>query len=155
MVELVNSVVPAEVERMVALEEEAFGPGGLNAWTLVPLIRHGRVFALRSGDDIVGLVQYMRDWENPRTAYLVGVSVAARLRGNGLGTRLLRQSLQRLAAEGITRVELTVSPANVAAIHVYEEHLGFTAVAYREHEYGRGENRLVLALELSNAVEYR
>ncbi|MHB1405782.1 MAG: GNAT family N-acetyltransferase [Desulfitobacteriaceae bacterium] len=138
----------ALIQRLVQLEIEAFGVGGLNEWHLIPLIRHGRVYAVRKNQEVVGLVQYMLDWDNPRKAYMMGVSIAKEVRGQGLGTELIKKSLQELANENIQEVELTVDPANVAAIRVYEEKLGFFAKKLRTDEYGKGENRIVMTLSL-------
>ena len=43
---------------------------------------------------------------------------------------------------------MTVDPANVAAIRVYEGKLGFLAKEVRTDEYGQGENRMVMTLSL-------
>ena len=53
------------VEQIVALEQEAFGIGGMNHWFLVPFIRHGRVFIACSNDEVVGVCEYMLDFRCP------------------------------------------------------------------------------------------
>ncbi len=146
--ERIQTVDPALLQRLVQLEKEAFGVGGLNEWHLVPFIRHGRVYAVKKNQEVVGLVQYMLDWDNPRKAYMVGVSIAKEMRGQGLGTEFIKKSLKALAGENIEEVELTVDPANVAAIRVYESKLGFLSKMVRTDEYGQGENRMVMTLSL-------
>lgn len=148
--EWIQTVELPLLRRLVQLEREAFGVGGLNEWHLVPFIRHGRVYAIRKNEDVVGSVQYMLDWDSPCKAYMVGVSVAKEVRGQGLGTELIKKSLQALANENIDEVELTVDAANVAAIRVYEGKLGFLAKMIRKDEYGEGENRLVMTLSLGD-----
>ncbi|CQR70971.1 Mycothiol acetyltransferase [Sporomusa ovata DSM 2662] len=149
-VELLENVDLTMLQRLVQLETEAFGHGGLNEWHLVPFIRHGRVFVASEQQEAVGLIQYMRDWDNPRKAYLMGVSIAKEKRGQGLGTMLIRISLQVLKKEDIEEVELTVDPENCGAIRVYEGKLGFVAKGTRIDEYGAGEDRLVMILSLCN-----
>ncbi|WP_346355309.1 GNAT family N-acetyltransferase [Azotosporobacter soli] len=134
--------------RLLELEREAFGDGALNEWNLVPMIRHGCVHVALQDDEIVGLVEYMRDWEKPERAYMVGVSVAQALRGQGLGSALLRASLSELKQSGVTEVELTVDPSNQAAIRVYREKLGFVEQEMRRGEYGSAEDRLVMTVIL-------
>ncbi|SDF80187.1 GNAT family N-acetyltransferase [Sporomusa acidovorans] len=146
--ELVRDFDLTLLQRLVQLETEAFGIGGLNEWHLVPFIRHGRVFITRQNQEVVGSIQYMLDWENHRKAYLMGVSIDKRLRGQELGTKFMKKSLQILAGENIEEVELTVDPRNAAAIRVYENKLGFTTVDARNNEYGQGENRLVMTISL-------
>lgn len=146
MAELITAVEPALLERLVELEEEAFGCGGMNEWHLVPLLRHGRVFVSKKDDSVVGAVQYMRDWDKPELAYMVGVSVATAARGQGIGTELLADSIQQLFAEHFAEVELTVAADNAAAVKVYKEKLGFEVTGFRQNEYGQGQDRLVMML---------
>lgn len=147
-IERVKQVDLTMLQRMVKLEIEAFGHGGLNEWHLVPFIRHGRVFLASDKDVAVGLIQYMRDWDNPCKAYLIGVSVAKAWRGQGVGTRLMQVSLEALKEENVDEVELTVDPENKGAIKVYMEKLGFMIKETRLSEYGAGEDRLVMTLSL-------
>lgn len=147
-IELLKHADLALLKRLVELDKAAFGEGGLNEWQLVPLIRHGRVFAARQDGAVVGCVQYMLDWDNPRNAYMVGVSIDEKMRGRGLGTELIQKTLQVLAGEALTAVELTVDPENAAAVRVYETKLGFVRSAVRTDEYGAGGHRLVMTVEL-------
>ena len=152
-VELLKTVELSLITKLVKLEQEAFGIGGLNEWHLVPFIRHGSVYIAKEKDEVVGLIQYMRDWDNPKKAYLMGVSIAQNFRGQGLGTKLISASLQELRQENIEEVELTVDPENSAAIKVYAGKLGFVDKGVRLDEYGVGENRLVMNLFLCNLKE--
>ncbi|CVK18253.1 GNAT family N-acetyltransferase [Sporomusa sphaeroides] len=146
MAELITTVEPVLLKRLVELEQEAFGSGGMNEWHLVPLMRHGRVFVSKKNDSVVGAVQYMRDWNRPELAYMVGVSVAPAARGQGIGTELLAESIQQLFADNFAEVELTVAADNAAAVKVYKEKLGFEVTGFRENEYGQGQDRLVMVL---------
>ena len=146
MAELITAIDQTLLERLVELEQEAFGCGGMNEWHLVPLIRHGRIFVSKNNDIVVGAVQYMRDWNKPELAYMVGVSVAAEARGKGIGTKLLAESIQNLFEDNFAEVELTVAADNAAAVKVYKEKLGFEATEFRQNEYGQGQDRLVMVL---------
>lgn len=148
-VELMKNAELPLVAQLVELEQEAFGIGGMNEWQLVPFIRHGRVFFAKENGAVVGLIQYMRDWDRPKRAYLVGVSIAKDFRGKGLGTKLIRATLQELRKENIEEIELTVDPENRAAINIYSEKFGFVEVSTNLNEYGEGENRLVMVLTLT------
>lgn len=144
MIEEISAVEAAVIGRLVELDREAFGSGGMNEWHLVPLIRHGRVFAGRREGIIVGSIQYMLDWNDPQKAYLVGVSVCQKWQGKGVGTELLTESFQQLAQYGIKEVELTVNPANTGAVKLYETKLDFVVSEFRKDEYGEGQDRLVM-----------
>jgi len=148
MIELVRTMDPKIIERLVQIETEAFGTGGLTVWNLEPLIRHGRVYVYRLDNEIVGLVHYMLDWDRPKKAYMVGVSISKESRGQGIGAKLLNESFVALSQETIEEVELTVDLDNVAAVKLYESKLGFLVTDFRNDEYGEGEGRLVMQLIL-------
>ncbi|HEY8910995.1 MAG TPA: GNAT family N-acetyltransferase [Desulfosporosinus sp.] len=150
MIELVQTMEPKIIARLVQIESEAFGPGGLNVWTLEPLIRHGRVYVYKLDNEIVGLVHYMLDWDHPQKVYMVGVSISKASRGLGIGAKLLTESFEALSKEKIEEVELTVDPNNVAAVHLYQNKLGFAVTDFKDDEYGEGEGRLVMKLTLAN-----
>ncbi|WP_094605866.1 Mycothiol acetyltransferase [Sporomusa silvacetica DSM 10669] len=153
MVELIIEAEPKLMERLVELEQEAFGYGGMNEWHLVPIIRHGKVFVSKDNDVVVGAVQYMRDWDNPELAYMISVSVAGEARGKGIGTELLAKSIEILFDDKIIKVELTVEADNVAAVKVYKEKLGFEVTEFRKNEYGPGQDRLVMVLTKDKYIE--
>lgn len=136
------------IKKIVALEHEAFGHGGMNEWHLVPLIRHGRVFIAVKDYNIVGSVQYMLDWERPKRAYMYGIAMSKDWRGKGLGTTFLKETFRQLTVGGIEEVELTVDPQNIPAIKVYQEKLGFSVTEFRKNEYGQGEDRMVMKVSL-------
>lgn len=148
MIELVRTMEPELITRLVEIETEAFGSGGLTVWNLEPLIRHGRVYIYRLDNEIVGLVHYMLDWDCPKKAYMVGVSISKASRGQGIGAKLLIESFEALSKDTIKEVELTVDPANVAAVKLYEGKLGFLITDFKHDEYGEGEGRLVMKLQL-------
>lgn len=136
-----------------SIERKAFGEGALNAWVIVPFIRHGRVFVLRSADGRIGAVaEYMRDYGNSKCAYLFGLSVDDRYQGQGLGSQLLLDSLRWLRSDGIEQVELTVDPNNEPAVALYDK-VGFAQTAMRQDEYGTGEHRWVMSLRLDSMEE--
>lgn len=152
MIQRVEKIESEMIQRLVQLDKEAFGEGGMNVWHFVPLIRHGRVYVYKQSTQILGSIQYMLDWESPCKAYMIGVSISQGSRGLGLGTQLLMESLHALARENITEVELTVDPKNTRAVKIYEKKLGFKVTDSRRDEYGPGEDRLVMVLTLADFV---
>jgi ribosomal-protein-alanine N-acetyltransferase len=150
MIEQLRENDLSAVAAIVELDAQAFGSGGLNAWHLLPLIRHGLVFIYREQSQIAGSVQYMRDWSKPDSAYMYGITVGKTWRGRGIAGRLIAESLAILVQLGIKCVELTVAPENTAARRIYER-LSFRQTDYRENEYGPGEHRLVMQLFLSGS----
>ncbi len=150
--ELVTEFDQPMLTALERIERKAFGEGALNVWVFVPFIRHGRVFVLRSDTGQLGAVaEYMRDFDAPDNAYLFGLSVDERYQGQGLGSQLLMDSLQWLKENGVETVELTVDPQNEPAVSLYDK-AGFREAETRRNEYGIGEHRLSMTLQLQTFV---
>jgi len=144
---MITRVSPGQagmIRQIIQLEAAAFGEGGLDEWDLMPLIRHGRVFCMEKSGQVLGCVQYMKDWDDPSKSYIIGLSIADGLRGKGYGTELLRTSMDILAGEGMKTFELTVDPENAAGIAVYVRKLGFEITGRRPDEYGAGIHRIIM-----------
>jgi ribosomal-protein-alanine N-acetyltransferase len=68
-------------------------------------------------------------------AEILSIAVEQRQQGRGLGYRLLRRNLQRLAGLGVRAVFLEVGAENDPALRLYER-IGFEQVGKRERYYG-------------------
>lgn len=142
---MICRVFPEQKEilsQIVRIEYDAFGYGGLNEWGLLPLVRYGRVYCLKDKDRVLGSIQYMLDWNDPEKAYIVGLSIDANIRGKGFGTKLMSETIDILAKDGIRIFVLTVDPDNSVAVAVYTRKLGFIITAQRPDEYGKGIHRI-------------
>ncbi|NLY30923.1 MAG: GNAT family N-acetyltransferase [Firmicutes bacterium] len=150
-VEEIDELHAELLEALVAIEQEAFGKGGMNEWFLPPFVRYGRVYVLWvEGDQRpAGVAECMISWRQPQCAYLFGISIGKEWRGQGLGTRFLQGIIGRLREQGFQALELTVSPDNAAALKLYQGRLGFRTIASCKEEYGPGEDRLLLRLDLA------
>lgn len=72
-------------------------------------------------DVLVGLVAFYCN-EAARGTFISNVSVLPDRQGTGLGTRLLRQALDRARAMGMHRVNLVLHPDNAVAMALYTRH---------------------------------
>jgi len=72
-------------------------------------------------------------------AYLGILAVAPEVRGSGLAQRMMQEALDKLAASGIRRVELTVEADNPRAIAFYE-HFGFVHEGTQRAAYKRSSD---------------
>ena len=137
------------VGSILDIEQEAFGDGALNEYVVVPLLRYGKGYAAVDEEGTpVACAYFMADMNNPENAYLMSVAVLPDFKGQNVGTALLEYALDGLKEYGITKVTLTVDPANFTALSVYREKLGFTVVDSAKDEYGEGEDRLIMAKEI-------
>ena len=136
---------PDIIAGILDIEQEAFGDGALSEYVIVPLLHHGKVYAaVDEEDDMVACAYFMRDMGDIGLSYLLSVAVLPDLRGHDVGTALLSYAFSHLKRFGITRVQLTVDPANFNALSAYREKLGFAVVESAQDEYGAGEDRLIM-----------
>ena len=135
------------IKKLIEIEAEAFGDGGLNHWGFPPFIYHGAVYIAMVDKEPIGVIEYMRDFNAEGKAYLYGLAVAEDYRSQGIGKKLLKDSLNKLKEHKIKTVELTVEPDNETAINLYRQ-FEFEKVAYRKAEYGPGEDRVIMKLNL-------
>ena len=139
----------AIITDILNIEQEALGEGALNEYVVVPMLRYGKVYAaVDEQDNAVACAYFMRSMDDTDTAYLVSVAVLPMLRGQNVGTALLEYALSHLKQYGIMRVMISVDPANVSALAVYREQLGFSVVDTVQDEFGPGEDRLVMSKKL-------
>jgi ribosomal-protein-alanine N-acetyltransferase len=134
------------MDRLTFLEKTAFGEGGMNQWQLAPLVRYGKVFCLEYAGEIIGVLQFMRLWEG-QVCYLVGITVEPDHRFNGYGKFFLQEALGQIRRDGFRQVLLTVALDNKQAIEIYTD-LGFREAGFLKEEYGPGEDRLLMVLEV-------
>jgi ribosomal-protein-alanine N-acetyltransferase len=83
-------------------------------------------------------------------AHLLNVCVAERVRGRGIGRRILMLLIERSVQAGVQDVFLEVRPSNLRAIALYQS-FGFIEVGRRRDYYqavGGREDALVLKLSL-------
>ena len=86
-------------------------------------------------------------------AELIQIAIDPLAQGRGLGGRLLRFSMDKLAEEGINRLMLEVRASNIAAIRLYQS-LGFMQDAIRKGYYptasGR-EDALLMSVSIADS----
>ncbi len=140
-VEVVTKIDEYLRETIMSIDEEAFGPGSLNEWSLPPFLHYGRVYLARFNGTPVGIAELMRDWRDPELAYLYGYAVAQQYQGYGLGTAMLRTIFEGLPRAGFKRLQLTVHPENQVAIHIYQDKFRMKKLDFLKDYYGPGEDR--------------
>lgn len=130
----------AAIERHLTLCDADFRPPlsarvGLEAYARKLADRAAR-FEAWSGDELIGLVAAYCDGAAGSVAFVTNVSVDRRMRGRGVGDRLIAMCIDHATALGLARVELRVGAANAPALRFYDRH-GFVVA---ENE---GEERLL------------
>jgi [ribosomal protein S18]-alanine N-acetyltransferase len=119
----------ADVAAILEIEDASFTTDRLTRRKLLHLLARGNcallVSVTRGRVAGYGLVLFRR---GSRSARIYGLAVAPRLRGGGVGRRLLDACESAAAARRCVRVTLEVATANRAAVALYRA-LGYTRVA--------------------------
>lgn len=81
--------------------------------------------------------------------WLLALAVRREFRGRGYGRALTAETLKVLRHNDVRTACLTVAPDNVAALGLYRS-LGFTPVREVEGYLGAGQDRVIMACDLSS-----
>jgi len=116
---------------------------------------HGDLLvAEKQGEGIVGAVLLLNE-RSQLCQVAVGeeaefrlLAVSPRVRGEGIGSDLVRECISRSKSRGAGRMILSTQPSQHAAHRVYEA-LGFVRCKERDWRTARGSKRWVYALELA------
>ena len=126
--------------------EQGLHPGkGMSLFEIYSYIRYGRVYAAVDGDDILGCVYFLRDFENPGKVMLYGVTVIPEMRGKRLGESLILSALADMKdSAGVRMAEVCVNPRNSKAMATYTDNLGFNIINVDEDTDIEDEDFVVL-----------
>lgn len=135
------------IDQIIEVEKEAFGlSGGVDEWILKPIIRYGKVLVLVIEDQVIGIAEYIRDFEGDEV-FLYGFSIKKEYRKCGYGKKLLEESIKVFKENEIKKIGLTVALENKGAIELYKK-MGFKMKEMFGDEYGKGIDRLYFCREI-------
>ncbi|MCE5329254.1 GNAT family N-acetyltransferase [bacterium] len=139
------------------LEIENLGRiSGINEWIIPVLIKYGKLIVAVENfnssendeeDQIVGVNELIRNWNDCDCAFIHSFYVKKRFRKKGIGSLLLGKSIEILKKDRIKRLELTVDPENFAAIQLYEK-FSFKFYGFKKNMYGEGIDRNIMACDI-------
>jgi ribosomal protein S18 acetylase RimI-like enzyme len=84
----------------------------------------GLIYCATKGKSVVGMVSILftvSTAEGGRAAWLEDMVVHPNWRGKSVGAQLLHEAINRMRADGCTRITLLTDSTNSAAIHFYEK----------------------------------
>lgn len=137
-----------KIEEILEMEEGSLGVNGaIDIWTLKPLVRYGKVFAMVEEGSVVSAGEFMQKVES-REIYLYGVSTRVGYWGRGYAKKLLEKSEEYFSKRGMEKINLTVDPENTRAVKLYKK-LGYSIEAAHESEYGEGNDRIYMTKKLN------
>ncbi|WP_329566735.1 GNAT family N-acetyltransferase [Kitasatospora sp. NBC_01266] len=109
---------------------------------------HGERFLILEHErELTGYAMLATTPDNQRHGWVLGLGVVPQARGNGYGRLLMHKAIERLAADEVAEVRLSVEPNNEVALNLYRS-LHFTTVEPRQAYFGPGHDRLILARKL-------
>ena len=154
----IREVMPADAARLgeffkanaTATTLRHFSPFRLDEATARQIALEPRrdvYFAALLGDSFVGL-SLLRGWDEGFDIPSFGMVIDERLRGKGVGRRLMEWTLGAAKQKGCSHVRLSVNASNRAGMHLYES-IGFI----RQSEtpilvQGEPDVKIVMAMKL-------
>ena len=135
------------LDEIVELEKEAYrGRGNVDLWILKALIRYGLVYILIEDDEVVGIIEYMKLYDE-NSVFLYGMAIKEKYRNMGLATKMLVETEKILKKDGVLEIKLTVDPKNEIACGIYQK-AGYDVVELNLDEYGKGIDRYTMLKSL-------
>ena len=121
-----------DVERVAEMEKESYSePWSRNAFNDAVNGDFHKIYCLRKDGGIIGYIGFT---PVQIEAEVTNVTIDKKLRGNGYGSLLLENALQKMKEEGVVNVYLEVRVSNEAAIGLYKKH-GFELLGIRRNFY--------------------
>lgn len=144
----VRPATAADLPALETLERQGFSDPWSRALLAGELRQPGSLVlvAIEAGE-LVGYASFRRAADE---AELLRVAVSPGRRDRGIGRRLVREGLDRLARSGVARCFLEVRPRNAPARALYGR-LGFHEAGLRRAYYPDGCDALILSLPLCGA----
>ncbi|MGY6018468.1 GNAT family N-acetyltransferase [Streptomyces spinosirectus] len=144
-----RGVTEADLDALTLLDREVFPEEPYPYFVLRQLfdVYPDHLLVLDDGIALKGYVLVGTAPDKSRS-WILGLGITRDERRRGHGSRLMLEVLKRLRGIGVGEVLLTVSPANTAAIQLYEN-LDFAAEkGVRKGYFGPEADRLVMRLQL-------
>lgn len=89
------------------------------------ILATGYLYAYELNDNLAAIIRIERyTHRRSHVAYIGGFGVSAKFQNQGLGSKILTETIETLREEGFKRIELIVESDNPRAIRLYEK-LGF------------------------------
>ncbi|MCZ7663269.1 MAG: GNAT family N-acetyltransferase [Thermoleophilia bacterium] len=141
---------PSVLAELGRYDAEAFGQTGLRSFDLGVVAHVGAIYLLRVDGVAAGSCQLLRMFDEPGMFWVFGFYVRPAWQGRGFGRRLLSYVAEQVRQAGGAGLRMSVSPANRAAIGLYEG-FGFETLRLAADFYGPGEDRYLMEWRTSSA----
>ncbi|MFI5898167.1 GNAT family N-acetyltransferase [Actinoplanes sp. NPDC051513] len=148
MATTIRAAAPADLGRVVQIEQAAFGA---TAFPYSVFRRHldlsGKLFAV--AEDTPGVVGFLLAARSvsPEVVWFLDLAVERSFRNRRIGRGLLSHAVTQCRSLGVSRIRGTVKPDNIPSQRVLHA-LGFAEIAYDPAYFGTGYPRRIVELDL-------
>lgn len=142
----ITGMVPEDLAEITRIERSCFPkPWSESVFTQELNNPVSRIWVARSGGKRI--LGYICRWLVGAEVHILNLAVDPQARRRGIGRRLLSRVLREARLQGASMVWLEVRRGNSAAYWLYRR-AGFVEVGERRNYYGRGEDAVVMRLDL-------
>lgn len=125
-------------------DEKVFGNASIGNFNISPISKYGKTYVMlnKENDEIISVIEIMSSF-NKKLAYIYGLSVSPKYRGQKYATKMLDYAINELENKyKISIIELTVDENNIKAQNLYKK-FGFENVEILKNEYGDNVKRFL------------
>ncbi len=137
----------AALEKISAIDCQAFGVDGISVFNLAQFARSGSIFALQADAEIVAEAVVLRNIDDDG-ANIFGFAVDETITSKGLGTVLMNCLIEFAQKRGWKYFELTMNPEDLRATRFYTEKFSFQKKADLAMHPAKPQKRWLMRLEL-------
>ncbi len=113
-----------KLRQIAEIDRQAFAEDGISVFNLAQFTRSGAVFGLLANTRVVAEAVLLRNIHDSG-AVVFGFAVDEKCHGQGYGGIMMQRLIQIVRQSGISYLELTMNPDNLAARKLYMEKAGF------------------------------
>lgn len=152
--ELIRQIAEIEIERYPISPGNL--PHAISIDILAQVVKEGLGFIIAAlkDDKVVGY-SLVGASLTPGELVLLSYVVREEYEGRGIGTKLVKASLEEALKYSPRIIRCTVSPTNSPSVHILMNKFGFEAYMFKRDVYGKGEHRLFLERDMKKPIEIR
>lgn len=136
-----------KLRQIEEIDRQAFAEDGISVFNLAQFTRSGAVFCLVDGQRVVAETVILRNLHDSG-AVVFGFAVHSGFHGCGYGSIMMEKLLEKVKLLGISYLELTMNPDNIAARTLYMDKAGFVKVQELKPHPEKNEPRWLMHLDL-------
>lgn len=141
-IQVIDHPDPTIVKKILEIDRETWGIGGINEWVISPFILHGLVIFCYIDDIPAGLSILFKDYKEIDKIFMFDFIILHNFQKKGIGKRFFKEILLILQQNKIRTLSLTVSPKNQPAIRIYRDFGNMVLTGTYTDLYGPGEDRV-------------